>query len=77
MQGAEQVADRINGRDPTLPSIALENTDNTIVTTEKLNEQQRATARRVNEKNVGTDKPKINEEYSVGVYKNNNYRNWD
>ena len=76
-QAAEQVADRINGRDPTLPPVALEKTDNTIVTTEKLNEQQQAAARNVNEKNVGTDKPKVNEEYEVGVYKNNNYRNWE
>lgn len=29
---AEQVADRINAKDPTLPSAALEKTDNTIVT---------------------------------------------
>ena len=76
-QAAEQIADRINGRDPTLPSVILEKTDNTIVTTEKLNEQQQAATRKVNEKNVGTDKPKVNEEYSVGVYKNNNYRNWE
>ena len=76
-QAAEQVADRINGRDPTLPSVVLEKTDNTIVTTENLNEQQQAAARKVNEKNVGTDKPKLNEEYGVGVYKNNNYRNWE
>lgn len=76
-ESAEQVADRINGRDPTLPSVALGKTDNTIVTTEKLNEQQQAAAIKVNAKNVGTDKPKVNEEYGVGVYKNNNYRNWE
>jgi len=76
-QAAEQVADRINGRDPTLPTVALETTDNTIVSTENLNEQQKAAAKKVNEKNAGTDKPKINEEYGVGVYKNNNYRNWE
>jgi len=76
-QGAEQVAGRINGRDPTLPSVALEKADNTIVTTGKLNEQQQVVARKVNEKNVGTDRPKVNEEYGVGVYKNNNYRNWE
>lgn len=77
VQAAEQVADRINGRDPTLPAVALEKTDNTVVTTEKLNEEQQAAARKENEKNVGTDKPKVNEEYGVGVYKNNNYRNWE
>ena len=76
-EAAEQVADRINGRDPTLPSVVLAKTDNTIVIAEKLNEQQQAADRKVNEKNVGTDKPKINEEYGVGVYKNNNYRNWE
>lgn len=76
-QAAEQVADQINGRDPTLPSVVLEKTDNTILTTEKLNEQQQASARKVNEKNMGTDKPKMNEEYGVVVYKNNNYRNWE
>lgn len=64
-QATEEVADRINGRDPTLPSVALEKTDNTIVTAEKLNEQQQVAAR------------KVNEEYGVGVYKNNNYRNWE
>ena len=73
-EAAEQVADRINGRDPTLPSVVLAKTDNTIVIAEKLNEQQQAADRKVNEKNVGTDKPKINEEYGVGVYKNNNYQ---
>jgi len=76
-QAAEQVADQINGRDPTLPAVALEKTDNTIVTTEKLNEHQQVAARKVNGKNVGTNKLKINEEYGVGVYKNNNYRNWE
>lgn len=76
-EAAEQVADRINGRDPTLPSVVLAKTDNTIVTTEKLNEQRQAIARKVNDKNMGTDKPKVNEEYGVGVYKNNNYRNWE
>jgi len=76
-QAGEQVVNRINGRDPTLPAVTLEKTDNTVVTTEKLNEEQQAAARQVNEKNIGTDKPKINEEYGVGVYKNNNYRNWE
>jgi hypothetical protein len=76
-QAGEEVTSRINGRDLALPSVALEKTDNTIVTTEKLNEQQQAAARKVNEKNAGTDKPKMNEEYGVGVYKNNNYRNWE
>ena len=76
-QAGEQVVNRINGRDPTLPAVALEKTDNTVVTTEKLNEEQQAAARNVNEKNMGTDKPKMNEEYGVGVYENNNYRNWE
>lgn len=76
-QAREEVANRINGRDKTLPAVALEKTDNTIVTTGKLNEQQQAAAHKVNEKNVGTDKPRMNEEYGVGVYKNNNYRNWE
>ncbi len=71
------MADRINGWDPTLPPVALEKTDNTIITTERLNEEQQAAARKGNEKNVGTDKQKVNEEYGVGVYKNNNYRNWE
>lgn len=77
VQAGEQVANRINGRDPTLPAGTLEKTDNTVVTTEKLNEEQQAVARKVNEKNAGAGKPKINEEYGVGVYKNNNYRIWE
>lgn len=76
-QAAEQVADRINGRDPTLPPVGLEKTDNTIITTGKLNEQEQAADSKINEKNIGMDKPKMNEEYGVAIYKNNNYRNWE
>ena len=77
VEAGEEVADRINGWDQALPIVVLEKTDNTIVTTGKLNEGQQQAARKVNEKNVGMDKPRMNEEYGVSVYKNNNYRNWE
>lgn len=53
---AEQVAQRINDRDPKLPPAALEKTDTTAV------KPMTQTA----------DQP-----YSVGVFKQNNYRGWE
>lgn len=50
----EQVADRINSGDKTLPPVALEKTDRTVV----------------------AEQP-TNKEFPVGVYKINNYRNWE
>ncbi|WP_378955367.1 hypothetical protein [Pelosinus sp. sgz500959] len=73
----DQVASRINAKDPTLPPQALEKTDNTIVTPHQLTQAEIDKAKKENEANKGTDKPKINEEYGVNVFKNNNYRNWE
>jgi len=74
---AQQVAGRINAKDPTLPPSALEKTDNTVVTTHELTPTQADKAKKDNEANKGTDKPKINEQFGVDVFKNNNYRNWE
>jgi len=80
-QAAERVAYRIDHQDPTLPTAALEKTDNTIVTTEKLNNNKKDEVKKINDKNKELDKeldkPLIDEEYGVSVYKNNNYRNWE
>ncbi|WP_434132785.1 hypothetical protein KIAC18_000312 [Sporomusa sphaeroides] len=54
---AEKVAEQINQRDKTLPPLALEKTDRTIVVP---NEQK------TSESN-----------WDVGVFKVNNYRNWE
>jgi len=54
---AEQVADRINANDPTLPPQALEKTDRTVVV-------------------PNTNKTPASN-YDVGVFKVNNYRNWE
>lgn len=54
---AEQVANRINTKDPTLPPAALEKTDRTVVV-------------------PNTDKTPTSN-YDVGVFKVNNYRNWE
>lgn len=54
---AQQVADQIDAKDPTLPSEVVEKTDRTVVV-------------------PNTNKtPAFN--YDVGVYKVNNYRNWE
>lgn len=53
----EQVADKINNKDPLLPPVALEKTDNTIVVPNT-------------NKNPKSD-------YDIGVFKVNNYRNWE
>jgi hypothetical protein len=56
-QATEDVASKINTRDPTLPPAALEKTDHTIVV-------------------QNTNKtPAAN--YDVGVFKVNNYKNWE
>jgi len=51
---AQQVQDRINKQDTSLPPLALQKTDRTVVV------QQPG-----------------NKDYQVGVYKLNNYRNWE
>lgn len=53
----QQVVERINQNDPTLPPLALEKTDRTVVVP--------------NENKT----PQAN--YDVGVFKVNNYRNWE
>jgi len=53
----QQVADRINANDPTLPPQALEKSDNTIVV-------------------PNTNKAPASN-FDVGVFKVNNYRNWE
>jgi len=57
MQATQQVADRINANDPTLPPQALEKTDRTVVVPN------------------ANKTPASN--YDVGVFKVNNYRNWE
>lgn len=52
-QAAEEITEKIQNDDPTLPEEFTEESDHTIV----------------------TEQPE-NEEYQVGVYKINNYRNW-
>lgn len=54
---AEQVADKINVNDPTLPPQALKKTDRTVVV-------------------ANTNKTPASN-YDVGVFKVNNYRNWE
>lgn len=54
---ADKVADQINKQDKTLPPLALEKTDRTLVVP---NEQKTAEAN-----------------WDVGVFKVNNYRNWE
>lgn len=72
-QAAQQVADRINKNDPTLPPAALEKTDQTVVSSVKTTSAQKAAIDKQNAKD-GTN---INDEYLAQVYKNNNYRNWE
>jgi len=60
-----------------LPKAALEKTDNTIVSSRPLTDKEKEEVKKANEANKGTDKPLVNEEFGVGVYKNNNYRNWE
>lgn len=70
---AQQVADRINQNDLTLPPAALEKTDRTIVSSVATTPEQKAAIDQQNAKN-GTN---INNQYLTQVYKSNNYRNWD
>lgn len=74
---AEQVASRINKKDPTLPKDALGDSDNTVVVPGELNDKQKSEVKKQNEKNKKQDKPLVSEEFGVSVYKNNNYRNWE
>lgn len=76
-QAAEQVADRMNHQDPTLPRAILEKTDNTIVTAGELNEKNKNEVKKMNIINKESDKTPIDVEYGIFVYKNNNYRNWE
>lgn len=75
-EAAQQVADRINAGDPTLPPAALEKTDNTIVTTQTLTDAEKLAIQKANAEKVAAGQTTVNEEYGVAVYKNNNYRNW-
>jgi len=72
-QAAQQVADRINNNDSTLPPAALEKTDNTVVSSVATTAEQKAAIDKQNAKD-GTN---INDSYLNQVYKNNNYRNWE
>ena len=58
-QAAQDVAGRINDKDPTLPPAALEKSDRTLTTPQ------------------GVQQPDGTLEWQVGVYKVNNYRNWE
>ena len=75
-EAASQVAEKINSRDPTLPPEALEKTDNTIVSVQKLTDAEKLAAQTANKAKQDTGAATVNEEYGVAVYKNNNYRNW-
>lgn len=75
-EAAQQVADRINSGDPTLPPATLEKTDNTIVTTQKLTDAEKLAIQKENAEKAAAGQLTTNEEYGVAVYKNNNYRNW-
>lgn len=70
------IADKINIKDPALPVEALEDTDNTIVSPVELTPAQQEAAKQTNANN-NKDTTKINEQFGVAVYKNNNYRNWE
>lgn len=58
-QAATDVADRINVKDPTLPPLALANTDQTLSVPQQVKQ------------------PDGSSQWQVGVYKVNNYRNWE
>lgn len=70
----QQVADRINKNDITLPPKALEKTDTTLVLEHKLTAKEKADVDKANE-NKPPDQ-KVNDIYGVNVIKSNNYRNW-
>ena len=72
-QAAQQVATRINGKDSTLPPVALENTDRTIVSSISTTSEQKTSIDKQNIK----DGASINDNFLTQVYKINNYRNWE
>lgn len=77
LAAAEDVAKRINDNDPVLPPAALADSDRTAVAPRKLTDEQKAAAKAENEKRAGSNQPLFNEEFGVGVYKFNAYRNWE
>lgn len=72
-QAAQQVATRINSNDNTLPPVALEKTDRTVVSSVPATAEQKISIDKQNNK----DGTKINDQYITQVYKINNYRNWE
>lgn len=76
-QAAAQVVSRINANDPTLPPEAVASSDNTTVAPRQLTSKEVEDAKQKNAANKDSNASKINETYGVGVYKNNNYRNWE
>ena len=72
-QAAQQVTDRINKNDPTLPPAVLEKTDQTVVSSVSTTAEQKTAIDKQNAKD-GTN---ISDSYLTQVYKNNNYRNWE
>lgn len=72
-QAAQQVAERINNNDTTLPPEALEKTDRTVVTSVQAASEQKANIDKQNAK----DGTSINDTYLTQIYKVNNYRNWE
>lgn len=75
-EAASQVAEKINRQDPTLPPEALEKTDNTIVSVQKLTDAEKLATQTANKAKQEAGQTTVNEDYGVAVYKNNNYRNW-
>ena len=72
-QAAQQVSDKINNNDSSLPPVALEKTDRTIVSSITTTTAQKASIDKQNTK----DGANINDNYLTQVYKINNYRNWE
>jgi len=72
-QAAQQVANKINNSDSSLPPVALEKTDRTIVSSIITTTAQKASIDKQNIK----DGVNINDNYLTQVYKINNYRNWE
>lgn len=58
-QAAQDIAERINKNDTTLPPMALEKTDRTVTVPQEVTQKDGS------------------KEWQVGIYKVNNYRNWE
>lgn len=72
----QEVLNRLNTKDKTLPKAALGDADNNIVTPRLLTDKEKEAVAAENKRREGTDQLKVNEEYGIEVVKNNNYRNW-